>query len=100
MYFFIYLVLISNLNFTSNITGGQIMISSLRYLLIGIFTSSIVPILLFIIFGHCNHIIDLVLSFLSYIFYIPTNICLIPIYSICKLDHLSFSYNINNTNKI
>lgn len=85
------LVLINNPWFEDSIPGGSTTIESLRFIMLGIIGLYVLPILVFMFsFSRVNHIVDMVFSTFSFIFFSPTYLIILNIYALCRIDDISW----------
>lgn len=66
------------------------MISSLRYVMLGIMGVYAFPVVISLIFGRFDHVIDILTSLLSFLFYSPTYLNILNIYALCRMDDISW----------
>lgn len=89
MYFLLYLVLQQTL--TQEIPGGTATIDIMRWLLVGSVLIYIVPISLYILlFGRLNILCEIILGGFSFLFFGPTYLNILNIYSLCRIDDISW----------
>ena len=66
------------------------MINSLRFIMIGIMSLYVIPIVVFMIYGRLDYIIDILFSTFSFVFYSPTYLNILNIYALCRIDDISW----------
>lgn len=91
MYLSLYLDLITNSQIVEDIPGGIVLVNIMRWIEIGLAACFVVPVL-FYMFFYCRmgNLFDLLLGGLSYIFYWPTYLNILNIYSLCRIDEVSW----------
>jgi len=73
------------------IPGGIEMINSLRWILIGSTLIYTFPIIIYIIlFGKVSILFEIIIGCFSFIFYGPTYLNILNIYSLCRIDDISW----------
>ena len=50
----------------------------------------VIPILVFMIYGKLEYIIDILFSTLSFMFFSPTYLNILNIYALCRMDDISW----------
>lgn len=89
MYFLLYLVLKQTL--TQNVPGGTTIINIMRWLLVGSVLIYIIPISIYILlFGRVNILCEIILGGFSFLFFGPTYLNILNIYSLCRIDDISW----------
>lgn len=91
MYSYGYVVLITNSSVIQNITGGIDLINVMRWLLVGSVLIYFLPILVYVLlFGNLHILWEIVLGYFSFLFYTPTYLEILNIYSLCRIDDISW----------
>lgn len=58
--------------------------------MLGIMSLYVIPILVFMIYGKLEYIIDILFSTLSFMFFSPTYLNILNIYALCRMDDISW----------
>lgn len=58
--------------------------------MLGIMSLYVIPIVVFMIYGRMEYIIDILFSTFSFIFYSPTYLNILNIYALCRIDDISW----------
>jgi chitin synthase len=83
--------LIQNKAFIANIPGGISVINALRWLLVGSMGIYILPIIIYLIlFGKLHILLEILLGAFSLLFYGPTYLNILYMYSLCRIDDISW----------
>jgi len=74
-----------------DIPGGISTINALRWILVASTLVYAIPILIYVlIFGKANILFEIILGAFSFIFYGPTYLNILNIYSLCRIDDISW----------
>jgi chitin synthase len=74
-----------------NITGGIDLINIMRWLLVGSVLIYFLPILVYVLlFGNPHIFWEIILGYFSFLFYTPTYLEVLNIYSLCRIDDISW----------
>ena len=85
------LVLTRNEGLISDIPGGLAVVDTMRWLLIGVVMSYSVPIVVYLLlFGNFNILLEVIAGAFSFLFYAPTYLNILNIYSLCRIDDISW----------
>ncbi len=91
MYMIGYIVLVQNEAFAGDIPGGVGTIDIMRWILIGTTLVYAIPILIYVLlFKKANILWEIILGSFSFIFYGPTYLNILNIYSLCRIDDISW----------
>jgi len=86
-----YVVLIQNKALIGTIPGGSTTLSIMRWLLVSSIVIYIVPISVYILlFKNCHILCEIVLGSISFLFYSPTYLNILSVYSLCRIDDISW----------
>jgi magnesium-transporting ATPase (P-type) len=84
-------VLVRNTSLIDRIPGGLTTIDIMRWILIGSTVIYIVPIFTYLILFRKSHVLwEIVMGAFSFIFYGPTYLNILNIYSLCRIDDISW----------
>ena len=86
----LFLVLIKNPWFVDAIAGGEVIINSLRYIMLGIMGLYLFPALMTLIYKKCSYLIDIIFSTFSFLFFSPTYLNILNVYALCRMDDISW----------
>lgn len=71
--------------------GGTDIIDALRYIIIGIIALYVVPILISLAsFRRCEFVSDIIFGTISFLFFNPTYLNILNLYSLCRIDDVSW----------
>lgn len=85
------IVLINNKSLIEEIPGGITTVDAMRWTLIGTILSYILPIFSYILlFGNINILLEILAGAVSFLFYAPTYLNILNIYSLCRIDDISW----------
>jgi hypothetical protein len=74
-----------------NIPGGIDLINAVRWMLVGTLGIYLLPILFYnLLFGRLHILCEVVLGFVSFLFYSPTYLNILNVYSLCRIDDISW----------
>lgn len=83
--------LIQNKSVIENIPGGINIINIMRWILVGSLTIYIIPISLYsLLFQGTGIVCEILIGSLSFLFYTPTYLNILNIYSLCRIDDISW----------
>lgn len=86
-----YLISNQSSDFIQSIPGGQATVDAIRYVVLGIMGLYALPLLLYsILFCNIRVIFEVIAGALSFAFYTPTYLIILNIYSLCRMDDLSW----------
>ena len=67
------------------------MVDAMRWMLIGVVLSYSIPIMFYLIlFGNFNILLEVMAGAFSFLFYAPTYLNILNIYSLCRIDDISW----------
>ncbi len=94
MYIHSHVVLVGNPEnaaLVDSLPGGILIVDAMRWMLVGSILIYILPISLFIfLFRKLNILCEIILGSLSFLFYGPTYLIILNIYSLCRIDDISW----------
>lgn len=91
MYFIVYIVLYQNQSLVQEIPGGMTTINIMRWMLVGSLFIYVVPISLYtLLFGRLSILCEIIIGGFSFLFYGPTYLNILNIYSLCRIDDISW----------
>lgn len=74
-----------------NIPGGIDLVNVIRWMLIGTLGIYLLPILFYnLLYGRFRILWEVVLGFISFLFYSPTYLNILNVYSLCRIDDISW----------
>lgn len=94
MYLCLYLVLVGNAenaSLVASLPGGIGIVNAMRWMLVGSIAIYFVPISIFVlIFRKASILCEIILGSLSFLFYGPTYLIILNVYSLCRIDDISW----------
>ncbi len=83
--------MINNDQIANNIPGGAKSVEIMRWILIGLILVYALPVAIYVLLFKSIHVLwEVILGSLSFIFYGPTYLIFIYIYSLCRIDDISW----------
>ena len=78
-------------NIQSNLENIDVLVEILRYVIIGIMALYAIPICIYtVMYKKFSIMVDIVFSAFSFIFYGPTYLNILSLYSLCRIDDISW----------
>lgn len=73
------------------VPGGMVTIDALRWILVGTTGVYVIPILVYVVlFKKANILCEIIMGAFSFLFYGPTYLNILNIYSLCRIDDISW----------